>query len=92
MSDYSEPVSDAQPTLVAFGRTPPAATAKAARDAATLARALERAGRNVDSDLSRFEQMQIEFGQELVGVWRGARAAVGRLTGRVPMGEEGPHG
>src|SRR3984893_5189852 len=43
------------------------ATAKAARDAATLARALKRAGRNVDAGLSGFEEMQIEFGQGLAG-------------------------
>src|ERR1700730_2108312 len=43
------------------------ATAKAARDAATLARALKRAGRNVDTGLSGFEEMQIEFGQGLAG-------------------------
>src|SRR6202040_2054974 len=41
------------------------ATAKAARDATTLARALKRAGRNVDAGLSRFEEMQIEFGRGL---------------------------
>src|ERR1700676_2947101 len=54
------------------------ATAKAARDAMTLARALKRAGRNVDAGLSGFEEMQIEFGQGLVdyGVALGRRWAV----------------
>src|ERR1700730_8233655 len=42
------------------------ATAKAARDATTLARALKRAGWNVDAGLSGFEEMQIEFGRGLV--------------------------
>src|SRR5229473_2012145 len=53
------------------------ATAKAARDATTLARALKRAGRNVDAGLSGFEEMQIEFGQGLVdyGVALGRRWA-----------------
>jgi 2-polyprenyl-6-methoxyphenol hydroxylase-like FAD-dependent oxidoreductase len=53
------------------------ATAKAARDATTLARALKRAGRNVEAGLSRFEEMQIEFGQGLVdyGVALGRRWA-----------------
>jgi hypothetical protein len=39
------------------------ATAKAARDAMTLARALKQAGRNIDAGLSGFEEMQIEFGR-----------------------------
>jgi 2-polyprenyl-6-methoxyphenol hydroxylase-like FAD-dependent oxidoreductase len=53
------------------------ATAKAARDAVTLARALKRADRNVDAGLSSFEEMQIEFGRELVdyGVALGRRWA-----------------
>ena len=53
------------------------ATAKAARDAVTLARALKRAERNVDAGLSSFEEMQIEFGRELVdyGVALGRRWA-----------------
>jgi 2-polyprenyl-6-methoxyphenol hydroxylase-like FAD-dependent oxidoreductase len=53
------------------------ATAKAARDAMTLARALKRAGRNVDAGLSSFEEMQIEFGRGLVdyGVALGRRWA-----------------
>ena len=53
------------------------ATAKAARDATTLARALKRAGRNVDAGLSGFEEMQIEFGRGLVdyGVALGRRWA-----------------
>src|SRR6266404_5375516 len=53
------------------------ATAKAARDATTLARALKRAGRNVDAGLSDFEEMQIEFGQGLLdyGVALGRRWA-----------------
>jgi hypothetical protein len=42
-----------------------------------LARALKRAGRNVDTGLSGFEEMQIEFGQRLVdyGVALGRRWA-----------------
>jgi 2-polyprenyl-6-methoxyphenol hydroxylase-like FAD-dependent oxidoreductase len=53
------------------------ATAKAARDAMTLARALKRAGRNIDAGLSCFEEMQIEFGRGLVdyGVALGRRWA-----------------
>jgi 2-polyprenyl-6-methoxyphenol hydroxylase-like FAD-dependent oxidoreductase len=53
------------------------ATAKAARDATTLARALKRAGRNVDAGLSSFEETQIEFGRGLVdyGVALGRRWA-----------------
>jgi 2-polyprenyl-6-methoxyphenol hydroxylase-like FAD-dependent oxidoreductase len=53
------------------------ATAKAARDATTLAWALKRAGRNVDAGLSGFEEMQIEFGRGLVdyGVALGRRWA-----------------
>src|ERR1700730_15865897 len=52
-------------------------TDKAARDATTLARALKRAGRNVDAGLSSFEEMQIAFGQGLVdyGVALGRRWA-----------------
>src|SRR5467141_2349571 len=53
------------------------ATAKAARDAMTLARALKRAGGNIDAGLSGFEEMQIEFGRGLVdyGVALGRRWA-----------------
>jgi 2-polyprenyl-6-methoxyphenol hydroxylase-like FAD-dependent oxidoreductase len=53
------------------------ATAKAARDAVTLARALKRAAGNVDAGLSSFEEMQIEFGRGLVdyGVALGRRWA-----------------
>ncbi|MGP1397827.1 MAG: FAD binding domain-containing protein [Inquilinaceae bacterium] len=42
------------------------ATAKAARDAATLARALTRAGSNVDAGLRGFEDMQLDYGIGLV--------------------------
>jgi hypothetical protein len=47
----------------------------------TLARALKRADRNVDAGLSSFEEMQIEFGRELVdyGVALGRRWARERL-------------
>src|SRR5271156_6713497 len=53
------------------------ATAKAARDATTLARALKRAGRNVDAGLSVFEEMHKAFGLGLVdyGVALGRRWA-----------------
>src|ERR1700693_68523 len=53
------------------------ATAKAARDATTLARVLKRAGRNVDAGLGSFEETQIEFGRGLVdyGVALGRRWA-----------------
>jgi 2-polyprenyl-6-methoxyphenol hydroxylase-like FAD-dependent oxidoreductase len=53
------------------------ATAKAARDAMTLARALKRVGRNVDAGLSSFEEMQVAFGRGLVdyGVALGRRWA-----------------
>ena len=53
------------------------ATAKAARDATTLARALKRVGRNVDAGLSSFEEMQVAFGRGLVdyGVALGRRWA-----------------
>jgi 2-polyprenyl-6-methoxyphenol hydroxylase-like FAD-dependent oxidoreductase len=53
------------------------ATAKAARDAMTLARALKRTGRNVDAGLSSFEEMQVAFGRGLVdyGVALGRRWA-----------------
>ena len=56
---------------------PPAHRATESRDAATLARALKRAGRNVDAGLSGFEEMQIEFGQGLLdyGVALGRRWA-----------------
>jgi 2-polyprenyl-6-methoxyphenol hydroxylase-like FAD-dependent oxidoreductase len=54
-----------------------AGATKAARDAATLARALKRAGGNADAGLSGFEEMQIGFGQRLVdyGVALGRRWA-----------------
>jgi 2-polyprenyl-6-methoxyphenol hydroxylase-like FAD-dependent oxidoreductase len=53
------------------------ATAKAARDATTLARALKQAGRNVVAGLSSFEEMQIAFGRGLVdyGIALGRRWA-----------------
>ena len=53
------------------------ATAKAARDAMTLARALKRTGGNVDAGLSSFEEMQVAFGRGLVdyGVALGRRWA-----------------
>src|SRR5258707_1829103 len=53
------------------------ATAKAARDATTLAQALKLARRNVSAGLSGFEEGQIEFGRGLVsyGVALGRRWA-----------------
>jgi 2-polyprenyl-6-methoxyphenol hydroxylase-like FAD-dependent oxidoreductase len=83
-------IIDVVPTRTVFGRVcllgdaafvvrphTAGATAKAARDATTLARALKRAGRNVDAGLSGFEEMQIEFGRGLVnyGVALGRRWA-----------------
>lgn len=53
------------------------ASAKAAYDATMLATALERARRNVDAGLASFQQMQVEYGRELVdyGVALGRRWA-----------------
>jgi len=75
---FLQTIVDVVPTRTVFGRVcllgdaafvvrphTAGATAKAARDAMTLARALKRAGRNVDAGLSGFEEMQIEFGQGL---------------------------
>jgi 2-polyprenyl-6-methoxyphenol hydroxylase-like FAD-dependent oxidoreductase len=42
------------------------AAAKAARDASVLAMALKRAGQNVDAGLGSFEDMQLEYGREMV--------------------------
>ena len=42
------------------------ATAKAARDATTLARALKQAGSDIDAGLGRFQEAQITYGRELV--------------------------
>ena len=87
---FLQTIFDVVPTRTVFGRVcllgdaafvvrphTAGATAKAARDAATLARALKRAGRNVDAGLSGFEEMQIEFGRGLVdyGVALGRRWA-----------------
>ena len=41
------------------------ATAKAARDASVLASALKRARQNVDAGLASFEQVQLEYGNEM---------------------------
>jgi 2-polyprenyl-6-methoxyphenol hydroxylase-like FAD-dependent oxidoreductase len=87
---FLQTIVDVVPTRTVFGRVcllgdaafvvrphTAGATAKAARDATTLARALKRAGRNVDAGLSRFEEMQIEFGRGLAdyGVALGRRWA-----------------
>jgi 2-polyprenyl-6-methoxyphenol hydroxylase-like FAD-dependent oxidoreductase len=87
---FLQTIVDVVPTRTIFGRVcllgdaafvvrphTAGATAKAARDATTLARALKRAGRNVDAGLSGFEEMQIEFGRGLVdyGVALGRRWA-----------------
>src|SRR5271165_1331674 len=87
---FLQTIVDVVPTRTVFGRVcllgdaafvvrphTAGATAKAARDAATLARALKRAGRNVDAGLSGFGEMQIEFGRGLVdyGVALGRRWA-----------------
>jgi 2-polyprenyl-6-methoxyphenol hydroxylase-like FAD-dependent oxidoreductase len=87
---FLQTIVDVVPTRTVFGRVcllgdaafvvrphTAGATAKAARDAATLARALKRAGRNVDAGLRGFEEMQIEFGRGLVdyGVALGRRWA-----------------
>jgi 2-polyprenyl-6-methoxyphenol hydroxylase-like FAD-dependent oxidoreductase len=87
---FLQTIVDVVPTRTVFGRVcllgdaafvvrphTAGATAKAARDAMTLARALKRAGRNVDTGLSGFEEMQIEFGRGLVdyGVALGRRWA-----------------
>ncbi|MEA2668970.1 MAG: hypothetical protein QOJ33_1904 [Chloroflexota bacterium] len=87
---FLQTIVDVAPTRTVFGRVcllgdaafvvrphTAGATAKAARDATTLARALKHAGRNVDAGLSSFEEMQIEFGQGLVdyGVALGRRWA-----------------
>ena len=76
---FLQTIVDVVPTRTVFGRVcllgdaafvvrphTAGATAKAARDAMTLARALKRAGWNVDAGLSGFEEMQIEFGRGLV--------------------------
>lgn len=88
---FLQTIVDVAPTRTVFGRVcllgdagfvvrphTAGATAKAARDATMLARALKRAGRDVDAGLSGFEEMQIEFGQGLVdyGVALGRRWAV----------------
>jgi 2-polyprenyl-6-methoxyphenol hydroxylase-like FAD-dependent oxidoreductase len=87
---YLQTILDVVPTRTVFGRVcllgdaafvvrphTAGATAKAARDATTLAQALKRAGRNVDAGLSSFEETQIEFGQKMVdyGVALGRRWA-----------------
>ena len=87
---FLQTIADVAPTRTVFGRVcllgdaafvvrphTAGATAKAARDAVTLARALKRAERNVDAGLSSFEEMQIEFGRGLVdyGVALGRRWA-----------------
>ena len=87
---FLQTIVDVVPTRTVFGRVcllgdaafvvrphTAGATAKAARDATTLARALKRAGRNIDTGLSGFEAMQIEFGRGLVdyGVALGRRWA-----------------
>ena len=87
---FLQTIVDVVPTRTVFGRVcllgdaafvvrphTAGATAKAARDATTLARALKRADRNVDAGLSGFEEMQIEFGRGLVeyGVALGRRWA-----------------
>jgi 2-polyprenyl-6-methoxyphenol hydroxylase-like FAD-dependent oxidoreductase len=43
------------------------AAAKAARDATVLATALKRTGQDVDAGLRSFEDMQLEYGRDLVG-------------------------
>jgi 2-polyprenyl-6-methoxyphenol hydroxylase-like FAD-dependent oxidoreductase len=88
---FLQTIVDVAPTRTVFGRVcllgdaafvvrphTAGAAAKAARDATMLARALKRAGRNVDAGLSGFEEMQIEFGRGLVnyGVALGRRRAV----------------
>jgi 2-polyprenyl-6-methoxyphenol hydroxylase-like FAD-dependent oxidoreductase len=87
---FLQTIVDVAPTRTVFGRVcllgdaafvvrphTAGATAKAARDATTLARALKRAGRNIDAGMSSFEEMQIGFGRELVdyGVALGRRWA-----------------
>jgi 2-polyprenyl-6-methoxyphenol hydroxylase-like FAD-dependent oxidoreductase len=87
---YLQTILDVVPTRTVFGRVcllgdaafvirphTAGATAKAARDATTLAQALKRTGRNVDAGLSSFEETQIEFGQKMVdyGVALGRRWA-----------------
>jgi 2-polyprenyl-6-methoxyphenol hydroxylase-like FAD-dependent oxidoreductase len=87
---FLQPIVDVAPTRTVFGRVcllgdaafvvrphTAGATAKAARDATTLARALKQAGRNVDAGLSTFQEMQIEFGRGMVdyGVALGRRWA-----------------
>lgn len=56
------------------------ATAKAARDASVLASALKRARQNVDAGLASFEQMQLEYGNEMIryGIALGERWAKAR--------------
>ena len=79
---FLQPIVDVAPTRTVFGRVcllgdaafvvrphTAGATAKAARDATTLARALKRAGRNVDAGLS-------SFGKTLVGAMNKHRVAV----------------
>jgi 2-polyprenyl-6-methoxyphenol hydroxylase-like FAD-dependent oxidoreductase len=88
---FLQTIVDVAPTRTVFGRVcllgdaafvvrphTAGAAAKAARDATMLARALKRAGRNVDAGLSGFEEMQIEFGRGLVNycVALGRRRAV----------------
>ncbi len=53
------------------------ASAKAAYDATVLATALKRARRNVDAGLTSFEDIQVQYGRELVdyGVALGRRWA-----------------
>ena len=87
---FLQTIVDVAPTRTVFGRVcllgdaafvvrphTAGATAKAARDATTLARALKRVGRNVDAGMSSFEEMQVGFGRELVdyGVALGRRWA-----------------
>ena len=87
---FLQTIVDVAPTRTVFGRVcllgdaafvvrphTAGATAKAARDATTLARALKWVGRNVDAGMSSFEEMQVGFGRELVdyGVALGRRWA-----------------
>jgi 2-polyprenyl-6-methoxyphenol hydroxylase-like FAD-dependent oxidoreductase len=87
---FLQTIVDVVPTRTVFGRVcllgdaafvvrphTAGATAKAARDATTLARALKQARGNVDAGLSGFEAMQIAFGRGLVdyGVALGRRWA-----------------
>ena len=90
---FLQTIVDVVPTRTVFGRVcllgdaafvvrphTAGATAKAARDATTLARALKRAGRNVDAGLEQLRRDADRVRPRAGRLRRGARATVGLLN------------